>query len=139
MEDIAEIQPIRLNQGVSFGSRAVSGLLLLAGLLLCLGFAFGLTKALCITKGYELYQGYGFLGLSLHTWGAGGLWGRPDLAGMPHYAILAISVPLFMGGDRSAGLAGDFMRSRIASARVPSAIKSCQLSRGSWLVLSVLQ
>lgn len=44
-------------------------MLLLAGLLLCLGFAFGLTKALCITKGYELYQGYGFLGLSLHTWG----------------------------------------------------------------------
>jgi hypothetical protein len=30
-------------------------------------------------------------------------------------------------------------RSRIASARVPSAIKSCQLSGGSWLVLSVLQ
>jgi len=70
MEDIAEIKPIRLNQGVSFDSRAVSGLLLLAGLLLCVGSALGLTKALCITKGCELYQGYGFLGLSLHIWGA---------------------------------------------------------------------
>lgn len=68
--DIVEIQPIRLNRRIGIDSRLVSAFLLLAGLVLCLSSAFGLTKALCITKGCELYQGYGFLGLSLYTWGA---------------------------------------------------------------------
>ena len=70
MRDIAAIQPIRLNKAICFDTRPVSGMLLLFGLLLCLGSAFGLTKALCLTKGCQLYRGYGFLGLSLHIWGA---------------------------------------------------------------------
>jgi hypothetical protein len=70
MRDIAAIQPIRLNKALCFDTRPVSGMLLLFGLLLCLGSAFGLTKSLCLTEGCQLYQGYGFLGLSLHIWGA---------------------------------------------------------------------
>ncbi len=68
MEDTATIQ--LTTKTLSIDRRPFSALLLLAGLLLCLGSAFGLTKALCITRGCELYQGYGFLGLSLHIWGA---------------------------------------------------------------------
>jgi hypothetical protein len=55
---------------VSFGSRVISALLLLAGMVLCLAASYGFTEALCITEGCRIYQGYSFLGFSLHAWGA---------------------------------------------------------------------
>jgi hypothetical protein len=70
MRDVAANQPISLSKALCFDARPVSGMLLLFGLLLCLGSVFGLTEALCLTKGCQLYQGYDFLGLSLHIWGA---------------------------------------------------------------------
>jgi hypothetical protein len=57
-------------ESVNLNSRTVSAVLLLTGLALCLGSALGFTKALCLTEGCKLYQAYGFLGLSLHIWGA---------------------------------------------------------------------
>lgn len=67
---VAKVRPISLIETVNLNSRAVSAFLLLTGLVLCLGSALGLTKALCLTEGCRLYQGYGFLGLSMHIWGA---------------------------------------------------------------------
>jgi hypothetical protein len=71
MGEVAGVRPYRFIESVNLTSRAVSAVLLLAGLVLCLGSALGLTKALCLTEGCKLYQGYSFLGLSLHVWGAG--------------------------------------------------------------------
>jgi hypothetical protein len=70
MGEIAGVRPASLFESVNLSRRLVSAVLLLAGLGLCLGSALGFTGALCLTEGCKLYQGYSFLGLSLHIWGA---------------------------------------------------------------------
>lgn len=70
MGKVAGVRPVSLFESVNLSRRTVSALLLLAGLGLCLGSALGLTGALCLTEGCKLYQGYSFLGFSLHLWGA---------------------------------------------------------------------
>lgn len=70
MGDDAGVRPMSLFGSVNFTSRMVTAFLLVTGLFLCLGSALGLTRALCLTEGCKLYQGYAFLGLSLHVWGA---------------------------------------------------------------------
>jgi len=70
MGGIAAVRPLSLFESVNLNRLMVSAVLLFTGLALCLGSALGFTKALCLTEGCKLYQGYGFLGLSLHVWGA---------------------------------------------------------------------
>jgi hypothetical protein len=70
MRDSAKPLPIGSSIPVSLNSTSLSLGLSVAGLLLCLGSIFGLTHGLCVTDGCQVYRGFGFLGLSLHVYGA---------------------------------------------------------------------